>query len=124
MLRLALIYCLLDRRALIDVEHLRAALAAWHYCDRSAAYLFGEHTGDQLADRFLERLRQAPGGLTRTQLREIAGSDRPVERIETALELLPATGSPGAPRSRTPADAGRALVRHPTRGGGQTDDHL
>lgn len=87
-LRLALTYCLLDERALVDVEHLRAALAVWHYCDRSAAYLFGEATGDPLADRFLDALHKAPGGLTRTQLRDLAGSDRPAERIETALELL------------------------------------
>jgi hypothetical protein len=87
-LRLALLYCLLDRRTLIDVEHLRAALAVWAYCDASAAYLLGDSTGDPLADKFLRRLRKAPGGLTRTHLRELAGADRPVERIEQALELL------------------------------------
>jgi hypothetical protein len=87
-LRLALVYCLLDRRTLIDVEHLRAALAVWGYCERSAAYVFGERTGDPLADRFLAELRRHEGGRTRTDLREVAGGDRPAERIEVALDLL------------------------------------
>src|SRR5262249_10290624 len=36
-IRLALIYALLDKSADIDIAHLQAALAVWEYCEASAA---------------------------------------------------------------------------------------
>jgi Protein of unknown function (DUF3987) len=88
-LRLSSIYALLDETAVVGTSHLEAAFAVWRYCEDSARYLFGERTGDRLADKFLAALRRRPGGLTRSELRDdIAGSDRPAERIEEALEVL------------------------------------
>ena len=39
--------------------HLQAALAFWKYCDNSARYLFAGTTGDPIADRLLDALREA-----------------------------------------------------------------
>jgi hypothetical protein len=39
--RLAMVYALLDCTDRIDLFHLKAAEAVWHYCDQSAEYLFG-----------------------------------------------------------------------------------
>ena len=61
-LRLSLVYAVLDGRSLIDEEHLRAALAVWDYCQASAGYLFGASTGDQLADKILAALKAAGTG--------------------------------------------------------------
>jgi Protein of unknown function (DUF3987) len=44
-IRLALIYCLLDGKDQIDVEHLRAAIAVWEYCETSAARIFWKRPG-------------------------------------------------------------------------------
>lgn len=44
-IRLALIYALLDSSQVIDVQHVEAALCAWKYCEDSAKFIFGEDPG-------------------------------------------------------------------------------
>jgi hypothetical protein len=48
-----------------------AALALWDYCEQSAKYIFGDATGDVVADRILEGLRGTTTGLTRTEIRDL-----------------------------------------------------
>lgn len=69
-MRLALIYALIDQSRVIGERHLRSALALWRYAERSAAYIFGDALGDADADALLDALRSAPEGLTRTEIRE------------------------------------------------------
>jgi hypothetical protein len=70
-LRLSCIYALLDCSTTISVEHHRAALALWNYCERSARWIFGTATGDSNADRIMLALRAAGReGLTRTEIYE------------------------------------------------------
>lgn len=88
-MRLALIYALLDRAPQIDVAHLQAALAVWEFCDRSTRFIFGESLGDRVADRILDELRCAGSrGLTRNGLREVFNRNLPASKIEAALVLL------------------------------------
>jgi hypothetical protein len=87
-LRLSLIFAVLDGRTVVDTEHLAAALAVWDYCFASAAYVFGDSTGDDLSDRILAYLRQHAAGATRTQIRELVGGDKSEARIERALSKL------------------------------------
>ncbi len=47
-MRLALLYALLDRSVEIRVEHLRAAKALWGYCQGSAGAIFGGKSGDSV----------------------------------------------------------------------------
>lgn len=68
-LRLSLLYALLDQSRIVRAEHLLAALALWEYCEASVRYLFGDATGDPLADRILTALR-AEGPMTRTDIIE------------------------------------------------------
>src|SRR5262249_20733110 len=68
-LRLALIYALLDQSRVLVPAHIEAALQLWRFAERSAAYIFGDSTGDPKADRILAALREAPQGLTRTEIR-------------------------------------------------------
>src|SRR5262249_23484039 len=58
-LRLSVVYALLDKSVVVRVEHLQAALAVWEYCERSAVLIFGKRLGDPTADRVLEALRNA-----------------------------------------------------------------
>jgi hypothetical protein len=44
-IRLSLIYALLDSSPVIQQVHLEAALAVWNYCRESAAYIFGDSIG-------------------------------------------------------------------------------
>ena len=91
--RLALIYCLLDGADHIDVPHLLAGLAIWQYCDATAKHVFGASLGDRNADEIMSRLRQAgDAGLSRTEIRDLFGRNLSGERIGAALDLLSRKG--------------------------------
>lgn len=91
--RLALIYALLDGADSIGRDHLLAALAVWQYTDATAGYVFGASLGDRIADEILRRLvRAGDVGLTRTEIRDVFGRHETTERIGTALELLRSKG--------------------------------
>jgi hypothetical protein len=67
-LRMSMIFALLEQRREIGVGHLEAASAVWRFCADSVRYLFGERQGSPIAEKVLDELRHAPDGLTRTQL--------------------------------------------------------
>src|SRR5262249_28416322 len=68
-LRLSLLYALLDGEDTVRKEHLQAALALWAYVERSCAWIFGEGTGDRDADDLLDALRAARDkGMTRKEI--------------------------------------------------------
>jgi DNA replicative helicase MCM subunit Mcm2 (Cdc46/Mcm family) len=90
-LRLSMIYALLDCSNVVSVQHLTAALALWQYCEESTRYIFGDRTGDSIADRIRDALR-ANGPLTETDIRDLFGRHQTSARIQQALELLLITG--------------------------------
>jgi hypothetical protein len=64
-MRLAMLYALLDRDKFIREEHLRAGLAFWKYCAQSAEFIFGSALGDPVSKKILKALRAAgEAGLT------------------------------------------------------------
>lgn len=87
-LRLSLIYALLDCSAVVRVEHLAAAVAVWDYCDQSARYVFGDSLGNPLADELLRLTRGCPDGITRLDITNYLGRHQPSDRIDQALGLL------------------------------------
>ena len=91
-LRLALLYALLDRSPVIRPCHLMAALALWDYCERSVIHLFGDKTGDPLADEIRELLRNAPKGLTRSELVAALGRHNFGDKLTTSLNALRTAG--------------------------------
>ena len=66
-LRLSMIYALLDGKAEVDAEHLLAALSVWDYCLQSARYIFGDALGDPVADQILAALRDSEEELSRSR---------------------------------------------------------
>ncbi|MGA7420896.1 MAG: DUF3987 domain-containing protein [Acidimicrobiales bacterium] len=93
-LRLSVVYALLDGSSRIDVPHLRAAWAVWQYCRSSVVTLFGGRTGDSVADKLLEAARQAgPDGLTTTDQHAALGRHASAARLKVARETLIADGS-------------------------------
>lgn len=91
-LRLSVVYALLDSSAVVRAQHLRAALASWRYCEASAAYVFGDSLGDPVADEILNALRAAPDGMTRTEIRDLFKRNRSGSTIEAALARLEGLG--------------------------------
>jgi hypothetical protein len=88
--RLAMIYALLDGEKQIDVAHLGAALAVWEYCEASAAHIFGNSSGDPVADEIVTALKSVgEAGLSRNAIRDLFGRHQSSDRIGAALaELL------------------------------------
>jgi len=90
--RLSMIYALLDCSSVIRKEHLTAAIALWDYAEASARYIFGDALGDSVADEILGALRRSPGGSTRTQISEALGRNQKADRINRALALIERNG--------------------------------
>lgn len=62
--RLALIYCLLDGGKEIGVEHLKAAESLWNYCSESARWAFMEFRFSRHAQLILDAVSEGPRTLT------------------------------------------------------------
>jgi hypothetical protein len=90
-IRLALTYAVLDASPIITTSHLTAAIAAWDYCDASAAYLFCNSDPNPLERRILDALQLGP--LTTTALHAALGNHTQGQALRDALETLEARGS-------------------------------
>jgi hypothetical protein len=92
-LRLAMIYALLDKKKTLDEDHLLAALEVWRYCEDSAKHIFGTVIGDDTADAILRKLKRLKRGLTRTEIYiDVFSKNRSSTDITRALDLLEREG--------------------------------
>lgn len=108
-MRLAALYAVMGESHEIEREHLLGALALWDYSDKSARYIFGDATGDPVADQILSALRAAgKDGMTRTEISNLFGRNMRSERIAQALSLLLGAGRV---RSKTHQTGGRQAER-------------
>ena len=107
-LRLSAVYAVMDSSRTIEAEHLKAGLAVWEYAESSARYIFGGSTGDPVADRLMEALKEKPGGMSRTEIAHLFGGHRSAARIEVSLSMLE---KQGRARSETKATGGRPVER-------------
>jgi hypothetical protein len=103
--RLALIYALLDCSEQICLEHLEAGLAVWRYSADSARWIFGDSLGDPTADEIWAAAKERPGGVTRTEVSDMFSRNKKRREIERALTVLEEAGR--LRRETRPADRGR-----------------
>jgi hypothetical protein len=106
-LRLALLYALVDGAGSLGPAHLQAALALWDYAAASVAWVFRDATGDALAEAIRIALASHPQGMTRTEIRDHLGRNRSGAAIDAALAVLAGTGKARPQRLVT---AGRPAV--------------
>jgi hypothetical protein len=90
--RLAVIYAVLDGTGVIAPRHLRSALALWDYAERTVAFVFGHSLGDPLADEISRAIAASTDGISRTEIRDLFARNRPRAQIDRALNLLAAAG--------------------------------
>ncbi len=90
--RLALIYALLDCSDRIGLEHLEAALAVWRYSADSARWIFGDSLGDPTADEIWAAAKERPAGVTRTEVSDMFSRNKKRREIERALTVLEDAG--------------------------------
>jgi len=86
-LRLALLYALLDQAPAIQCAHLEAAHAFWRYCDASATVIFADQVINPKARKILEAL-QEHGSLHMAQIYKLLGNKVSKAEIEHALSGL------------------------------------
>jgi hypothetical protein len=99
---------LLDGSNVIQVPHLLAALEVWRYAEDSARFIFGDKMGDQMADTILTALRNAPQGLTRTDITRLFAGNKQAEQIERSLNILKAHGLADCGKKKSESGKGRA----------------
>jgi hypothetical protein len=105
---LSAIYAVMDRSRYIEADHLQAALAVWEYAEESARLIFGDASGDPVADKIMGALRSDPAGLTRNQIRDLFSRHRSSDRIGRTLDHLQESG---LVRSETHGTGGRPVER-------------
>ena len=98
-LRLSVLYAAMDGADAIRLPHLKAALAVWEYAEASARYIFGDATGDPVADRIMDALRN--GELDRTGINYLFQRHVNASRIDQALHLLRAANKARCERRET-----------------------
>ena len=89
-LRLSMLFALLDSDDAIRVPHLRAALALWSYSEKSVRGIFGNVVLDPIERKILDYL--AIGPATMTELVRASGGHRSAEWMQARLGAMVADG--------------------------------
>ncbi len=87
-MRLAVIYAVIDNSYFVKRPHLEAALAVWEYAENSVHYIFGESLGDPDADLIYRALCAKAKGITRTDISGLFQRNKSTEQINRALTVL------------------------------------
>lgn len=89
-MRLSVLYAVLDRSKVILPVHHHAAMAVWKYCEDTVRWLFGNRTGDKNADKILSALRNCrDAGLSRTDISvDVFARNLPAHDLHEALQKL------------------------------------
>jgi hypothetical protein len=90
-LRLSMLYALMDCSATIKVPHLQAALAFWDYSEQSVSLIFGDLLGDPNVDRVWDYLRTL-GRLSRSIIHNILGRNASTEEVNRITGVLQKLG--------------------------------
>jgi len=88
--RIALIYALLDCSASVRTPHVHAAYALWRYAMESARFIFGDLQIDRKSSKILMAL--AEGEKTQTQLNNLFDGHFSAEALQQTLADLQASG--------------------------------
>lgn len=103
-MRLACVYALLDLSTTVTDAHIVAAIAYWKRVRDSVGFIFGDATGDPIADLILRELRQN-GPMTQTEISNSQGRHIRAERLAKAMDSL---ARHGLVQSERVATAGRS----------------
>ena len=113
-LRLSMIYALMDGSEEIRAPHIDAALSLWTYSEDSARFVFGDATGDPEADAILDALRTTPR-LSRDSIRDLFSRHVPAQRIAAALAVLAKLGKAHMEIEKTKGRPVSWWIRGPSR---------
>lgn len=84
-MRLSAIHALMNCQHAIEAIHLEAALALWEYSINSVYHIFGNKTGNPIADAMLEGIKRAgEGGMTDTKISAMFKRNQSAARLAQA----------------------------------------
>jgi len=87
--RLSLLYAILDQSPEVTIDHLRAAIAVWDYCEASVKHIFGQSLGNRIADEIFRALNErGSAGMSRTSISELFHRNKAKAELDIALQLL------------------------------------
>jgi hypothetical protein len=142
-IRLSMIYALLDSSDVIRPSHLESAISVWKYCEESARFIFSGREINPFSNKIMDLLRSSDGmsttdiynafdrHISKRQLEEavtelvsqkkidvetVKGAGRP-KRIFKALNSLSSHNSPNINKKTT-------FHKTPEKGGNGEDKHL
>jgi hypothetical protein len=88
-LRLCLLYALLDMSPVLHVRHLEAAVAFWDYCEATVAHIWGATLGDARLDKLATALVDAgPPGLDRTQINGLFSNNLSKDTVDGLIHRM------------------------------------
>lgn len=85
-LRLAMIYCLLDAKDTITPDHLDSALGIWAYAKQSAEYIFSGREVNPIAQKILDAVERAP--VSMTDIHGLLSNHGSRRQMQTAIQEL------------------------------------
>ena len=92
-MKLALLYAILDLSPVIRLPHLEAALAFWDYCDQTSRHFFGDAMVDAKLEKLEELLSGSTVGLTRTDInRKLWGGRLKSAELDAVIQSALGTG--------------------------------
>ena len=103
-IRLALIYALLDGQGEIESAHLEAALALWDYSAQSATWALRNSTGNPLAEQIHTALKNNPTGSPAPSYETSSHATAPATTSSKHYKHSPAPSAPTPSASAPAAD--------------------
>ena len=89
-MRLSMIYALLDQSDMIAPVHLQAAMSVWEYCRQSARCIFGSEEVDPDVNRLIQALREDEK--TQTEINRLFSGHSKSAKLNSILGDLQAAG--------------------------------
>lgn len=90
-MRLSGLYAVLDGQNVIDLVHLKAALALWQHAEVSTRMIFGDSLGDPVADSMLKAIR-VRGNMTDGDISDFFKRHKSAGELERAKGVLVRAG--------------------------------
>lgn len=91
-LKLAALLAITEGVVSIDDRHVHAAIALWRHCVQSTVHVFGNSTGNRLADQILQWVEEHGETLKMEELYSLTHRNRERSQLEEALKVLQTQG--------------------------------
>ena len=91
-LRLTMLFAVMEKDNVMKKEHLKAALTLWRYALRSADFIFGNNMNGKTQNKILLGLTTYKKGLSKTQIHKLFNNHALKEDINASLSYLSQIG--------------------------------